>query len=604
MSLAAARISALREKMRERGMDAYIVFTEDFHGSEYVGGHFRLREYLSGFTGSAGTLVVTQKQAALWTDGRYFLQAEEQLRGSGIDLMKSGERDVPTIEGYLLDKIPIGGRLGFDGRTACAQFADELQSALRERNVDIAAQEDVGGLVWENRPPLSKQPVWELPEKYAGASRKEKLAKIRECMDKAGADVLILSALDEIAWTLNLRGDDVEYNPVFLSYMTVRRDSVQLFADSGIFGGEIIGRLAEDGVTVLAYEEVYSALGELRPDEGVMLDPRAVSCLLERSIPEAVKRIKAQSPVLKLKAVKNAREIECERSAHLKDGIALTRFMYWLKHSIGKEEITEISAAERLEAFRKQGEGYLGQSFAPIMAYGAHGAVVHYSADEQSNASLLPRGLLLSDTGGHYLEGTTDVTRTYALGELTQEERRCFTLVLAGHLRLAAAVFRYGCRGANLDYAAREPLWRNGLDFNHGTGHGVGFLLNVHESPNRICWRIRKDLSDDCVLEDGMITSNEPGFYASGKFGIRHESLILCRERQTTEYGRFMEFETLTLAPFDPSGVDVDLLTDEELALFNAYQKRVCESISAYLPENEAEWLRELTKPLYRSESK
>ena len=589
------KINALRGVMRSRGIYAYIVCTEDFHGSEYVGEHFMLREFLSGFTGSAGTLVVTMEEAALWTDGRYFLQAAEQLEGSGIALMKSGVDGVPTMYKFLAEKMPEGSVLGFDGRTVRANMARVLERELSTKKVSFSVEDDLGGEVWKERPPLSAEPVYVLPEKYAGVSRSEKLKNIREKMSAAGADVLAVTALDEIAWTLNLRGNDVEYNPVFLAYMMIRSDGAALYANRAIFSDEIACALAADGVEILPYEDFYGDLSKLVG--AVMYDPSEVNYLFVRSLSEGIKRVETRSPIVLMKAVKNPTEINAERTAHIRDGVAVTRFMYWLKHNVGRIKITEISVAEKLEEFRRAGEGYLGQSFAPIMAYGAHAAVVHYSATEESNAELRAEGMLLSDTGGHYYDGTTDITRTYVLGKLTAEEKRGFTLVLAGHLNLAAAKFMYGCKGANLDYTAREPLWRYGMDFNHGTGHGVGYLLNVHEGPNRIAWRIRPTASD-CVLEDGMITSDEPGLYVAGKFGIRHESLVLCRESERTEYGRFMEFETLTMVPFDPDGVDVSYLSDRELERFNAYQKTVCEKIAPLLPQEESEWLSEITKPL------
>lgn len=589
------KINALRGVMRSRGIFAYIVCTEDFHGSEYVGRHFMLREYLSGFTGSAGTLVVTESEAALWTDGRYFLQAAEQLGGSGIALMKSGTEGVPTIAKFLAEKMPEGSVLGFDGRTVRVSMARALERELSAKKITFSADGDLGGEIWDDRPPLSAEPVYVLPEKYAGVSRSEKLKNIRGKMSAAGADVLAVTALDEIAWTLNLRGNDVEYNPVFLAYMLIRADGAALYANRAIFSGETASQLAEDGVEILPYDDFYADLPKLCG--AVMYDPSEVNYLFVRSLSDGAKRIESRSPIMLMKAVKNPVETEAERAAHIKDGVAVTRFMYWLKNNVGREKITEISAAEKLEEFRRMGEGYLGQSFAPIMAYGAHAAVVHYSATEESNAELRAEGMLLSDTGGHYYDGTTDITRTYVLGKLTDEEKRGFTLVLAGHLDLAAAKFMYGCKGANLDYTAREPLWRYGMDFNHGTGHGVGYLLNVHEGPNRIAWRIRPTASD-CVLEEGMITSDEPGLYVAGKFGIRHESLVLCRESERTEYGRFMEFETLTMVPFDPDGVDVSYFSDRELERFNAYQKLVYEKISPLLPPEEADWLKKITSPL------
>lgn len=584
------QIDELRGLMSERGIYAYIVPTDDFHGSEYVGAHFKLREYLSGFTGSAGTLVVTLDTAALWTDGRYFIQAERELSGSEIELMRMGEPQTPTIERFLLDKMPGNSALGFDGRVVSAAFAMRLGKVLQPKNIMLKTDEDLGGKVWENRPPLSKQPVFELSERVCGKSRREKLALIRGKMQAEKSDCLAVSALDEIAWTLNLRGGDVEYNPVFLSFMLVFEDRTELFAERSIFDDCIVQNLRNDGVEIRPYDDIY---GALKSQSGaVWADLKAVNYRMRSSLGNA-RIISKQSPIVLMKAVKNPDEIVAEISAHIKDGIAVTRFMYWLKCAIGHEKITEISAAKKLEEFRKMGEGYLWQSFEPIMAYGEHGAIVHYSATEETNAELQPRGLLLSDTGGHYSDGTTDITRTFVLGEITDEEKRAFTLALAAHLELLGAVFPKGVRGSVLDGIARQSLWRNGLDFNHGTGHGVGFLLNVHEGPQRISWRA----VNDAPLEAGMITSDEPGLYFEGKFGIRHESLVLCQEAEWLN-GGFLCFEPLTCVPFDTEGIDREFLTDSQIARFNEYQSQVRETLSPLLPKEEAEWLTEITKPI------
>ncbi len=567
------QIDKLRGLMNERGIFAYIVPTDDFHGSEYV-----------------GTLVVTLDEAALWTDGRYFIQAERELSGSGIALMKMGEPQTLTIERFLLEKMPEKSALGFDGRVVSAAFAMRLEKVLKPKSVALKTDEDLGGAIRENRPPLSKKPVFELSESVCGMSRCEKLARIHEKMRAENAGCLAVSALDEIAWTLNLRGGDVDYNPVFLSFMLVFADRAELFAEREIFSDETARALENDGVEIRPYNEIYSALKS--QSGAVWADLKAVNYRMKCSLADA-KIISKQSPIVMMKAVKNDAEIDAEISAHIKDGVAVTRFMYWLKNAIEREKITEISAAEKLEEFRKMGEGYLGQSFEPITAYGEHGAIVHYSATAETDAKLEPRGLLLSDTGGHYFEGTTDITRTFVLGELSDEEKRAFTLALAAHLELLGAVFPKGVRGSTLDGIARQGLWRHGLDFNHGTGHGVGFLLNVHEGPQRISWRT----ANDAPLEAGMITSDEPGLYFEGKFGIRHESLLLCQEAEWL-HGGFLCFTPLTCVPFDVEGIDKELLTDAQLTYFNEYQSRVCETLSPHLPIEEAKWLFELTKPL------
>ncbi len=582
------QIRALVREMKSRGIFAYIVMTEDFHGSEYVGARFKLREYLSGFTGSAGTLVVTENEAALWTDGRYFIQAAAELEGSGIRLMRQGEPETPTMTAFLQEKMPEGSALGFDGRTVNAAFALKLQGALKEKNIAFKTEEDLGGLVWENRPALSKQPVFALPERFCGASRAEKLARIREKMREEKAEALALSELSEIAWTLNLRGGDVDYNPVFLAFMLVFEDSVKLFAEQTIFNADIKSALREDGVEILPYNEIYGALSSL--ECVVLTDPKKVNFRFYSSLKNANIAAKA-SPIEMMKACKSSAEISAERNAHIKDGAAVTRFMLWLKTAVKTQKITELSAAEKLEEFRRIGADYLGQSFEPIMAFGEHGAIVHYSADEQTNAVLEPRGLLLSDTGGHYLDGTTDVTRTFVPGELSAEEKRAFTLVLAAHLELLGAVFPKGVRGSTLDGIARRPLWEHGLDFKHGTGHGVGFLLNVHEGPQRISWHA----ANDAPLAEGMITSDEPGLYFEGKFGIRHESLLLCVK---SEHEGFLKFEPLTCVPFDPAGIDKSFLTETQITRLNEYQEWVCKTLSPLLSADERAWLSEITKPI------
>lgn len=598
MSAVFERLAALRCEMKKHGADAYIICTEDFHGSEYVGAHFKLREYFSGFDGSAGTLVVTAEKTALWTDGRYFLQAAAQLRGTEIALMKEGEPQTPSVAEYLCCELKEGMTAAFDGRAVRCTTARELEAKLSKQGVSILYTIDIAGNVWADRPPLSAQRVWQLPDEYAGASRAEKLSRIRAEMKKQSADGYAVAALDEIAWALNLRGNDVEYNPVFLSFMVITEHSVELFANADIFSNDIVSALLKDGITLRPYNDIYKALAEFSAEKTLLLDPSKVNFMFAKSVGKDVKLIERSSPISAMKALKSAAEADGERRAHIKDGVAVTRFMFWLKNNVASGEITEISAAEKLERFRREQENYLGQSFDPIIAYGSHGAIVHYSASPETNAVLLPRGLVLCDTGGHYLEGTTDITRTIALGELTPEEKKCFTLVLMGNLNLAAARFMDGTRGANLDYTAREPLWRHGMDFNHGTGHGVGYVLNVHEGPQRIHWRIKNGGAQSAEIKHGMITSDEPGVYIEGKFGIRHENLLLCKEWQTTDFGRFFCFETLTLVPFDLDAIDPSLMSDRERTLLNEYHRRVYETISPMLPENEREWLRHATREI------
>lgn len=593
----AEKLSALRGYMKKKNLAAYIVPTEDHHGSEYVGDHFKAREYMSGFTGSAGTLVVLGDRAALWTDGRYFLQAAEQLKGSGITLMRAGQPGVPKIADYLRDNLGEESVIGFDGRTVTERFVRSIADKTDAKRITFDGSEDLVDRVWEDRPPVSTRPVWEMEIRYAGRSREEKLADVRGKMREAGADVLVLTALDEIAWLMNLRGDDILYTPVFLAYMLIEENAARLFVHEKILPGEIRRRLEQAGITVAGYDTVQRQIRKIGPDKRVWIDSGQVSYTLMNSLPEGAEKIDAPSPVALMKAVKTPVETEHIRAAHVKDGVAVTRFMRWLKTHVGKERIMELDAVKKLEAFRAKEEGYLGPSFAPIIAYGAHGAIVHYEPTEETDVEMKESGFCLADTGGHYREGTTDVTRTFALGSVTAEEKRYYTLVLRGHLALGAARFPQGVCGQNLDVLAREPLWEAGLDYNHGTGHGVGFVMSVHEGPQRIQWRISEQ-TRSVPLEEGMVISNEPGIYLEGRFGIRHENLVLCRKGEKNEYGQFLHFEPLTMVPFDRDAILPALMTERELAWLNAYHRKVYETLAPYFSGEELTWLREATAEL------
>ncbi|MCI8401478.1 MAG: aminopeptidase P family protein [Lachnospiraceae bacterium] len=606
----AERINALREEMRKAGIDACLVPTNDFHGSEYVGDYFKCRRYLSGFTGSAGTLVVTADMAGLWTDGRYFLQAEEQLEGTGIDLYRMGQDGVPKVREFLADKLKEGQCLGFDGRTVAKAEAEELKKILEEKKVRIDFDHDLPGQVWTDRPSLSCEPVTLLDEIYTGKSRKAKLADVREKMEGKKADCFVLTSLDDIAWLLNIRGGDVECNPVVLSYVAVLREKVLLFANEKAFGEEVKAALAADGVRLLPYNSIYQWIRRIPVGRSVWLDGSRVNYAIVASIPKQVTVIDETNPTQLMKAVKNPVEVANIRKVHVKDGVAVTRFMYWLKQRVraAKEAgvrqitdesglaLTEIGVAKRLEAFRAEQENYRGPSFETIAGFGPHGAVIHYSATPETDCGLCTDELLLVDSGGQYPEGTTDITRTFVLGEADEERRKYFTMVLRGNLNLAAARFLHGCCGLNLDYLCREPLWEAGLDYNHGTGHGVGCYLNVHEGPNGFRWKIVPERRDSAVFEAGMVTSDEPGFYLEGRFGIRHENLIVCCEGEKNEYGQFMYFDTLTMAPFDLDGIDASLMSERERRLLNEYHGKVYETIAPYLPEEERQWLKEATR--------
>ncbi len=594
------RLAGLRREMARRGIDAYIVPTEDFHGSEYVGAYFKVREYLSGFTGSAGTLLVMPGQAALWTDGRYFLQAKEQLDDSGIVLMRAGESGVPTLADYLKERLRERAVVGFDGRTVSSRFVKKLSEKLRDKQVSFAGGEDLANLVWADRPRMACEPVWELGVSCAGSTREEKIAVVRGKMAEQGADALLLSALDEIAWLLNLRGGDIQYTPVFLSYLLLRRTDALLFVQQEAVDSKLREKLCQAGVTLAPYEAVERELGRICAGQTVWLDDKKVSDRLAGSLPASARRLEMTSPVERLKAVKTPAEQRNMEQAHIKDGVAVTRFIRWVKENAGTEKITELRAAQKLEELRAAMDGYLGPSFSPIIAYGAHGAIVHYEPTPESDAVLLPKSFCLADTGGHYWQGTTDITRTIALGALTEEEKRMYTLALRGHLKLGAAVFLQGTGGQNLDVLARGPLWENGLDYRHGTGHGVGYLLNVHEGPQRFHWRSLPEV-DNVPLEEGMVISNEPGLYIEGRFGIRHENLLLCCRAGESEYGQFLQFKTLTMVPFDRDAIEPSLLTEGELAQLNHYHQTVYNALAPHLTEEECAWLAEVTREIKRS---
>lgn len=591
------KLNALRILMKEKKIDAYLVPTDDFHGSEYVGDYFKCRKYITGFTGSAGTAIITQDMAGLWTDGRYFIQAADQLRDTTIELFKSGEPGVPTVHQFLNDKLEEGMCLGFDGRTVSAREAEELQELLQEKHITFSVNDDLIGEIWEDRPALSCEPVMELNIRWTGKSRADKIAEIREQMKAKEADTFILTSLDDIAWLLNIRGNDIHCCPVVLSYLVMMENELRLYANAAAFSEEICSNLEADGVKIYPYDDVYSYVQSISSDKKVLLSRANVNSRLVSNIPSEVTILDEPNLTLLPKAVKNETEMENERIAHIKDGVAVTKFIHWLKKNVTRTTITELSTAEKLYQFRSEQEHFLGESFDPIIAYGTHAAIVHYSATEATDIPLEARGMVLADTGGHYLEGTTDITRTIVLGPVTAKEKKFFTAVLRGNLNLATAKFKYGCTGLNLDYLARGPLWELGEDYNHGTGHGVGYLLNVHEGPNSFRW---KNLPGNPapVLEEGMITSDEPGYYLENEFGIRHENLVLCKKAEKTSFGQFMCFEPLTMVPFDLEGINPEEMTECERKLLNDYHQKVYTTISPYLDEEEKEWLKQATREI------
>lgn len=590
------RINMLRQLMKERNIDAYIVPSSDNHQSEYVGDYFKAREFITGFTGSAGTAVITQTEACLWTDGRYFIQAENELAGSGVKLYKMGNPGVPEIEEYLDTVLPENGVLGFDGRVISISKGKEYAENFAYKNVQIEASFDLIDEIWRNRPSMSEKPVFLLNETYTGESTTSKLERVREEMRKVNATAHLLITLDDIAWLLNIRGNDIAYTPVVLCYAVIMLDCVHLFINETKLSDEIKCKLADNNILLHPYNDVYTFTQNLSSDEVVLLDPARLNFALYKSIPASVKRVEQLNPCILMKAVKNDVEVENIKKAHVKDAVAQTKFMYWLKNTIGKHIITELDVSDKLESFRAQQENYLCPSFAPISAFGPHGAIVHYSSSVETNTQLTEGGLFLMDTGGNYMEGSTDITRTFAIGEINNSLKRDYTNVLRGNLALAKASFLYGCTGQNLDILARQYLWNDGLDYKHGTGHGVGYLLSIHETSANISWQNVESTSRK--LEHGMVVTNEPGLYIEGSHGIRLENELLVRKGKQNEHGQFMYFEVLTLVPFDLDAIDASLLRDDEKTQLNAYHKLVFESVSPYLSDDEREWLKSYTRAI------
>lgn len=590
------RIAALRSLMAEKGYDAYLIPTDDNHQSEYVGEHFKARAFMTGFTGSAGTAVITKTEAGLWTDGRYFIQAAKQLEGSGVTLFKMGQPDVPTLEDYIADVLPEGGTLGFDGRVVAMGEGLALKSALLPKNGKIDFSEDLVDKIWEDRPPLSEKPAFALGLEYTGESTKDKLTRIREAMKKEGANIHILAALDDICWTTNLRGDDIEYFPLLLSYAIITMEDMKLYVDERKLTEEMKDNLKKDNISIHPYNSIYQDVKSLNTGDAVLVDPSRLNYALYNSIPSGAKVIEKMNPEVLMKAMKNDTELKNIINAHIKDGVAVTKFMHWLKKNVGKIEITEISAAEKLDSFRKEQEGYLWQSFEPICGSGEHAAIVHYAATPETNIPVTTNGLFLTDTGGGYMEGSTDITRTFAFGELTNRMKDDFTTVLLCNLHLAHAVFPYGISGFNLDAMARTPAWERGLDYNHGTGHGVGYLMNIHEAPAGFRCAVRE--KEKAPLEAGMVITNEPGIYIEGSHGIRTENELVIRKGQKTEYGQFLYFEPITYVPIDLDAVNPDMMRQEDKEQLNAYHAKVYELISPHLNEEEKEWLKEYTRAI------
>lgn len=589
------RLTALRGEMSRNGMDIYIVPTADFHQSEYVGEHFKARKFITGFSGSAGTAVVTLDEARLWVDGRYFIQAAQQLEGTTIELMKIGEPGVPSITEYLAGALKQGDRIGFDGRVVSVDEGLEYERTAAAAGADIICDTDLIASIWKDRPPMSTEPAFYLDTEYTGETTAEKLSRIREEMKKAGATVHALTTIDDICWILNIRGNDIEFFPLVLSYAVITMDSMELFIDDRKLDDSIRRRFAEDNVNIHPYNDIYEYIRSLSAEDAVLIDTDRLNYALYRNTPDDVIRIEAQNPSVLMKAVKNDVEIANIRKAQIKDSVAHVKFMKWVKENYDKQRISEISASEKLDELRAEQGGFIRPSFEPISSYGEHGAIVHYTARPETDA-VLGDGFFLTDTGAGFYEGSTDITRTYALGKISDEMKEHFTLVAISNLSLADAKFLEGSNGMVLDILARKPFWDRNLNFNHGTGHGVGYLLNIHEAPAGFRYTVRKH--EIAPLKAGMILTDEPGIYIEGAYGIRLENELLTCLGVRNEYGQFMHFEPLTFVPFDLDAIEPSMMNDEQKKLLNDYHRKVYETVSPLLDEDEREWLKKYTREI------
>ena len=587
------RVENLRKIMKENNIDAYIVPSFDAHQSEYVAEHWKCRQWISGFTGSAGTAVITLEAAGLWTDGRYYIQAEKQLQGSGIKLFKMAAPGVPTYTEWLMEVLKEGSCVGFDGSVFSVELARNLEEAFEAKKITLSTDKDLIDQLWEDRPEIPKAPIFLHEVKYAGKSRSEKLQEVRAEMKSQGANYYLLTSLDDIAWLLNIRGKDVPNNTVAIANVIVAEQACYLFVEGSKVSAEIKMQLEAEGVELKAYKETAEFLKGLTAKDTITFDIKKVSASLYNAINVDVKKIENPNITTTLKAVKNEIELENLRRCQINDGVAMVKFIKWLKDSVTKEEITEISAEEKLEGFRKQQELFVALSFDTIAGYKEHAAMMHYKASKETQHILKNQGFLLVDSGGQYFNGTTDITRTIALGSLNEEEINDFTLVLKGHIALSKAKFLYGATGSNLDVLARQPLWEYGLDYKCGTGHGVGFFLGVHEGPQNF-----SQVPNTIKLEKGMVITNEPGIYKEGKHGIRTENMLVVVEDEKTEFGQFMKFEPITYCPIDLAGINKELLNEAEKSWLNNYHKSVYTKLAPHLKEEERAWLKKATREI------
>lgn len=590
------RITALRAIMKREGIDYYYIPTADFHESEYVVEYFKARKFITGFTGSAGVAVIGQEEAWLWTDGRYFIQAASQIEGSGFGLMKMGQEGVPTVMQYLGEKLQEGQCIGFDARVVNTNDAKEFAKIAAKKHGSLKTDRDLLDEVWTDRPALIHQPADVLKDEFNGEATASKLARVREQMEKEEAQYHIISTLDDIAWILNVRGNDIPHVPVVLSFLVIGKEDAMWFVEENALSDAVKEMAAECGITIRPYEDVYAYAATIPENSTVLLDKRKVNYRITNALSETVHIVSKVNPSQLMKAIKNEIELENTRKAHLLDGIAVTKFMYWLKKNVGKIPMDEVSVSDYLQSLREQMEGYRDISFDTIAGYNANAAMMHYKAEPDTAAKLEPQGMLLVDSGGHYDTGTTDITRTFVLGPISDIQKKHFTMVVKSNLNLANVKFLYGCNGISLDVICREPIWKENLDYQCGTGHGVGYLLNVHEGPNSFRWQYRPGF--DNPFEAGMITTDEPGIYLQDQYGIRTENELICVKGEKNQYGQFMGFENITYVPIDLDGIDKQYLNAEDVKQLNDYHKMVYEKISPYMTPEENEWLKEYTREI------
>lgn len=589
------RLALLRGKMQEKGIDYYLIPTADFHNSEYVNDYFKVREYFCNFSGSNGTLLVWQEGAGLWTDGRYFIQAERELEGTTVELFRMQDEGVPTITEFLKRNMKEGQTLGFDGRVIPTSQGKRFEKSLEAKKLTFSYEQDLSEGIWTDRPAFPAGKVTVLDEKIAGKSFEEKRREVMEKVAEAGADSLLLTKLDDLMWLFNIRGCDVECNPVAISYGFFTEEESVIFIQKKALNETVEKYLAGKEIRVEEYDTIVTYLKGLPEGQKVLVDNRHCSYALYRILSEKQTLVEKKNPTEALKAVKNPVELANMEEIYLKDSVALTKFIHWLKTNIGKQEITEITAADYLEKLRREIPECIDLSFPSISAYGANAAMMHYAPTPESHAVLKPEGLYLIDSGGQYLGGTTDVTRTVVLGPVSDEIKMHYTLVAAGMLQMTHARWLYGCSGRNLDILARQPLWNIGLDYKCGTGHGVGYILNVHEGPQNMRWRFTEGMTE-VPIEAGMDISNEPGVYIEGSHGIRIENILVAENDEKNEYGQFMHFKTLTWVPLDMEAIDEKYLTETQKMFLYSYQTAVYEKLSPFLTEEEAQWLKKETE--------